>query len=465
MTTPRIPLTDQLLTEALTRRAVGAHTAGDLVRDVRGAIESVPQGGWWSRTPFRRRLVPALLLVALLPALAGVLSVVGRTDTAQPTEVGEIAYVQTTYVCDPPPCLAVGTSDLINGLRAINPRVVTLSDPSSTPTPALDVPGTDESVTGWSIFDPRNSRLAGPAIAWSPDGEAFAFRLFNDAPGIYVHREGRLTRLVELADDANSGMAYTPGLAWSSDATRIAYTYPFGGLRGRLHVVDVADGDVVELESAATRVVAWSPDGATIAFTRSHRDNRTELILARADGTGELEIEAATEDGYHISGIDWAPDGSVIAFDRGTDSRTPGPSLSGVWVIAPDGTGLRRVTPQPPPVAANGGCCVHLAMGAPLRWSPDGTRIAHIEGVDGDGSVVVVSNVDGSGERAVASGYTFDWSPDGSQLLVADGAAGFMGVPDKGVIETDEWTTIGIVDADGTDLRWIGPGEFPAWSP
>jgi hypothetical protein len=40
-----------------------------------------------------------------------------------------------------------------------------------------------------------------------------------------------------------------------------------------------------------------------------------------------------------------------------------------------------------------------------------------------------------------------------------------MGVPDKGVIETDEWTTIGIVDADGTDLRWIGPGEFPAWSP
>jgi dipeptidyl aminopeptidase/acylaminoacyl peptidase len=191
-----------------------------------------------------------------------------------------------------------------------------------------------------------------------------------------------------------------------------------------------------------------------------------------ADGTDEHELDAADRHGYHISDLAWSPDGSLIAFERVAGSPVlgnpgpTGPPAAGLYVIAPDGTGLRRISERDD-------CCVQalrggirMAGGGSVKWSPDGGRIARIGRVEDGASAIIVVNADGSGERILASAYAFDWSPDGSQLVLAAGTRAFddRSVPDK-VLSTTNWTSIGVVEADGSDLTWLGAGEFPDWSP
>jgi dipeptidyl aminopeptidase/acylaminoacyl peptidase len=475
------PLTDPLLRAALIRRASGPHSAAELIRDVRTAVETIPQGSrWaWPAVP-RRRLLPALLLIAVLPALAGYLLVAGMLHRTTRGDGGQIAFVQATYVCHEVPCRrGPAWGDWITGLEAIRPRIVLSTSEADAPTPLIDVPGTRHRVHGSGREDPRSNVLSGPAVVWSPDGDRIAFRTFDDAPGIYVvNRDGSgLSRVVELARDNDSGMGWSPALAWSPDGSRIAYTYPYDGIQRPLYVVDVADGHVTRLTGysptgGATRVVAWSPDGSRIAFARSYSGNWTSLVVIDADGTDERELEAAERHGYHIGDLAWSPDGSRIAFERvpgpmvlGNPGPT-GPPAGGLYVIAPDGSGLRRI-------GARDSCCpkiprggVRMAGDGTVRWSPDGERIARIGRAEGGGSVIIVVDADGSDERILASAYAFDWSPDGSQVVLAAGSPSFDGESGSGgVISTTNWSSIGVVDADGTDLTWLGAGEFPDWSP
>ena len=62
---------------------------------------------------------------------------------------------------------------------------------------------------------------------------------------------------------------------------------------------------------------------------------------------------------------DWSPDGTLIAFSAPIVGGEPRISLSDIWVVIPDGTGLRQVTD----VAATGGSAVQPT------FTPDGTRI------------------------------------------------------------------------------------------
>jgi Tol biopolymer transport system component len=90
-------------------------------------------------------------------------------------------------------------------------------------------------------------------------------------------------------------------------------------------------------------------------------------------------------------------------------------------------------------------------------WSPDGQRIAYLEGSP-DGAPLSVVNADGTGKRRLTGPLMVDlgspaWSPDGRTLA-------FTGRP-GGAIYT--------VHADGTELRKLthGPGWNigPRWSP
>jgi hypothetical protein len=83
------------------------------------------------------------------------------------------------------------------------------------------------------------------------------------------------------------------------------------------------------------------------------------------------------------------------------------------------------------------------------------------EGADLHDAVTLV-NADGSGERELTEGSYFDWSPDGSQLVVSD-----AGGP---LILSSDWPpartyAIHVINADGSDGRWLADGEYPAWAP
>jgi TolB protein len=97
-------------------------------------------------------------------------------------------------------------------------------------------------------------------------------------------------------------------------------------------------------------------------------------------------------------------------------------------------------------------------VGAPV-WSPDGTKIAY---VDGQNLRLMVVNADGTGLRALAGSVSEDfptpsWSPDGTRLTFV-----------RGEVES----RISIVGADGRGLRTVkrvrldsSEGGAPKWSP
>ena len=76
-----------------------------------------------------------------------------------------------------------------------------------------------------------------------------------------------------------------------------------------------------------------SPDGQWLATYSL--DNSNNLYVVRTDGT---EFRQITDDGFKNIAPRWSPDGSQIAFY----SNRSGPFQ--VWVIHPDGSGLRQVT-------------------------------------------------------------------------------------------------------------------------
>lgn len=197
---------------------------------------------------------------------------------------------------------------------------------------------------------------------------------------------------------------------WSPDGTRIAFLRGTGGPIKRSHFslyLATAEGrDVRRLgtcgECGAINGggrLSWSPDGRWIAFSRNSGFTwpSTSLWVVAPAG-GRLRRITNCHHSCADLGAAWAPNGHLILFARSTHS----PSTSGIYTIRPDGSDLTRI----------------LSSGEDLEWSPDGSRIA-FDSRDG----IVVANAHGSDARLVVieKGATGpgapSWSPNGRQLL------------------------------------------------
>ena len=98
----------------------------------------------------------------------------------------------------------------------------------------------------------------------------------------------------------------------------------------------------------------WSPDASTIVFalTRYNDFWVPKVFAADADGT---KVRRLAQNGRAPA---WSPDGRWIAFEREVNDRR----YVTVYVVRPDGTGLRRLSPA--------------RVGQDWAWSPDGRWIA-----------------------------------------------------------------------------------------
>ncbi len=185
--------------------------------------------------------------------------------------------------------------------------------------------------------------------AWSPDGTQIAFSL-----GLYFRPAGRPKAEVGLINPDGTGFrslttdeSHNGFPSWSPDGRRIAYKKD-----NHLAILTLATGQITNLTQPGPQhdnFPQWSPKGDWIAFT-SDRDGAEDfrLYLIRPDGTGLRKLTDAPGDAHSI----WSPDGQWVVFssarmgfkdERALSETIPQP-YGELFMIRPDGTGLRQLT-------------------------------------------------------------------------------------------------------------------------
>jgi dipeptidyl aminopeptidase/acylaminoacyl peptidase len=187
--------------------------------------------------------------------------------------------------------------------------------------------------------------------------------------------------------------------AWSADGRKIAFASDRAGAR-EIFVMNVDGSGVAQLthNGEYSFSPAWSPDGTRIAFYAIRRNTgfRPQIYVVDADGTGEVNISNNTGEDYDPS---WSPDGSRIVFwsRRSSDGD--------IWSMNADGSDQTRLTSG-------------LGDDVFPDWSPDGHLITFTSTRPGYGEYAVwVMGPDGSGLRRIATGFQARWSPDGSKFV------------------------------------------------
>ena len=206
-----------------------------------------------------------------------------------------------------------------------------------------------------------------PTVAWSPDGMRIAFPSEFSIVLLPVVGKGpvRLVRLPKAWDGSTLA-----ALEWSPDGSKLAFSRTSGDgrkgtLRNELDVIGVDGKGARALhlnpDPYSTRAEpSWSPDSKRIAF----KLDGSRLATVSVKGGARMPTTNPPPAAVDSDPI-WSPDGRWIAF-----TRTPSRGVSDVWVVHPNGTGLRRLTTTPIPPAGAG----HIGS-SPLAWSPAGTEL------------------------------------------------------------------------------------------
>ena len=255
-----------------------------------------------------------------------------------------------------------------------------------------------------------------------------------------------------------------------------------------------------------------SPDGSRMVYSTWRNTGKHSYDIETAKPGGSDRCRLTEDSGYIDVAPAWSSDDSRIAFARVAhpyQRAYTGAEKSGIYIMAADGSGLRRVyrlrgsLPEDPaseqfqsgPVWSPDGetlaFSIHQRMSVDIgkerevlhagvlytmradgsnlaavydgkiesgarvnspAWSPDGGRLAF------DYDFTYTVNSDGTGLRKAAdvdSGRGVSWSPDGTKLLLVSWAG--------------EGTIVYIAEADGGGDRHLGDvfckSRRAAWSP
>jgi Tol biopolymer transport system component len=220
---------------------------------------------------------------------------------------------------------------------------------------------------------------------------------------------------------------------WSRDGKRIYLRWNRGQIGwmpaegGEVTVIPV-DTTVMQLEATPGGGNAVSPDSTVLAFSGAHQSRQAanpffvNIWTVGVDGGQPKQLTSFSDPDARFPC--WSPDGRRVAFvardpeRKAADSTgKPGAFVFQVYVVAPDGTGLRKVTTEG-----------HRVDWSSVAWSPDGKSLAYfswdktlnlIPADGGDARVVAdLRRIDSLLDPGVGrlSHSEIAWSPDGKQL-------------------------------------------------
>jgi len=259
--------------------------------------------------------------------------------------------------------------------------------------------GTDQ----WLLLEEESFPLQLGVSEWfvrpqvSPDGRRIASAVLSNllnipSPGDSVRQPGigvisgdsyTVVRLPQLIGSGHD---------WSPDGNKIVATGAGDGVDLFIENADGSERRRLTADSGNESLPSWSPDGQRIAFVVDECD----IAVIDTSGAAKAVIVSQPE---CETGPAWSPDGNLLAFVRMEEPGPGFPSWHGVlYVVNPDGSGERRVVA---PSSAN--------VMSPPTWSPDGKQLAF-----GTQGTVWVTNVDGTGLRAISGAGNYvpwpDWS-------------------------------------------------------
>jgi Tol biopolymer transport system component len=221
-------------------------------------------------------------------------------------------------------------------------------------------------------------------------------------------------QLFTIRADGSNKRSITNGSAdwvnadWSPDGESIVAERD--GSHGASIVVMAANGS--RLRNLTPRGFqdqpSYSPDGKWIVYQRDLAGENNGIWLMRSDGTALRRVTACGCD----TDPNFSPSGKLISFVRvKTMDR-----LQALFVVRPDGSGLRQLTPYT------------WDVGIKHDWSPDGELILLTTNADlvtpGESANLVTIRPDGTGRTKLTqfkdpskSAFAGSFSPDGKQIV------------------------------------------------
>lgn len=250
--------------------------------------------------------------------------------------------------------------------------------------------------------------------------------------------------------------------AWSPDGARLLYTQG-GEDDSRLMITDTAGTHEITPKQANTSDVgpAWSPDGRTVAFMRfsTSKDSLTTYIITRDLATGaERAVVTQKWDnrGSTVGAPAYSPDGATIAYTHSRYDRNVD-SLPEIRTIPAQGGAAKTLIKR-----AEG--LTYSPDGTRVAYASITDRNGQRCGSDtcAFAGELYVANADGTQPRRLTKDEgdisVPRWSPDGSRILFSSD----RNLPDG---SSAELYSIG---ADGSCLTWLTNGlgaTSPAWRP
>ena len=183
--------------------------------------------------------------------------------------------------------------------------------------------------------------------AASPDGQFLAYVTGGRGEQKTIVQDLTGGRTLEVFRGQRLG-----DVEWSPDGSSLLVTSEAG-----LSIVPRLGGPARAFGRVGHRA-SWSPDGSEIATVTEG----ASLLHFVNTSTGAVRSVGVNESLTFIKDVDWSPTGEWILFSAADAS-----SRAMVWIVKPDGSGLRQLLEDEPPTIT-------------ARWAPRGDAIYYLKG-------------------------------------------------------------------------------------